>query len=116
LNPIYGYPCKLWQNSFEAIARASEDFIPLGTFDSDRLVGYVIFEPAAGDITQIAVSKTHRRQGIGSTLLGEMLRQNRAPGIKCINTEIRRDEALADFLQARNITLAGKLFEMIKKL
>jgi ribosomal protein S18 acetylase RimI-like enzyme len=105
-----------WQNSFEAIARAPEDFITLGAFDGDRLVGYVIFEPAAGDITQIAVAKTHRRQGIGSALLGEMLRQNRASGVKCINTEISRDEALAGFLQSHGITHVGKQFEMIKKL
>ncbi len=108
-----------WQNSFEAIERAPEDFVTLGAFDSpsgDNLVGYVIFEPAAGDITQIAVAKTHRRQGIGSVLLGEMSRMNRAPGIKCINTETGRDEALASFLQARNIPLAGKQFEMIKRL
>ncbi len=105
-----------WQNSFEAIERAPEDFITLGAFDGDRLVGYVIFEPAAGDITQIAVAKTHRRQGIGSMLLGEMLGQNPAPGVKCINTEVGRDEALASFLQAKNIPLADKQFEMIKRL
>jgi ribosomal protein S18 acetylase RimI-like enzyme len=105
-----------WQNNFEAVERAPEDFETLGAYDGDRLVGYVIFEPAAGDITQLAVAKTHRRQGIGSTLLGEMLRLNRAPGIKCINTEIGRDESLAGFLQVKNIALAGKQFEMIKKL
>jgi ribosomal protein S18 acetylase RimI-like enzyme len=105
-----------WQNSFEAVERAPEDFETLGAYDGDRLVGYVIFEPGAGDITQIAVSKTHRRQGIGSALLGEMLRLNRAPGIKCINTEIGRDDAIAGFLQAKNITQTGKQFEMIKKL
>ncbi len=105
-----------WQNSFEAVERASDDFVTLGAFDGERLVGYAIFEPAAGDITQIAVAKTHRRQGIGSALLGEILRYNRASGIKCINTEIGRDEALAHFLEAKNITLAGKQFEMIKRL
>ena len=105
-----------WQNSFEAIARAPEDFVTLGAFDGDSLVGYVIFEPAAGDITQIAVAKIHRRQGIGSALLGQMLCMNRASGIKCINTEVGRDEALANFLQARGIALAGKQYEMIKRL
>ena len=117
-----------WQNSFEAIERAPEDFIILGAFDlgdgphdshdlsGHNPVGYIIFEPAAGDITQIAVAKTHRRQGIGSALLGEMLRMNRAPGVKCINTEVGRDEALAGFLQARGVALAGKQFEMIKRL
>ncbi len=105
-----------WQNGFEAVERAPEDFITLGAFDGDRLTGYVIFEPEAGDITQIAVAKTHRRQGIGSALLGEMLGLNRAPGVKCINTEIGRDGSIAAFLEARGIPLAGKQFEMIKNL
>ncbi len=105
-----------WQNGFEAIDRAPEDFVTLGALDGDRLTGYVIFEPAAGDITQIAVAKTHRRQGIGSALLGEMLRLNRAPGIKCVNTQVGRDESLAAFLRARHIPLAGSQFEMVKLL
>jgi ribosomal protein S18 acetylase RimI-like enzyme len=130
-----------WQNSFEAIERAPEDFVSLGAYDGKRPVGYIIFEPAAGggnghreitgassqtgtttsgrkvvDIVQIAVAETHRRQGIGSALLGEMLRRNRAPGVKCINTEIGRDASIAAFLGARGIMHAGRQFEMIKKL
>ena len=45
-----------------------------------------------------------------------MLRQNRALGVKCINTEIGRDESIAIFLEAKNIPLAGRQFEMIKRL
>ena len=105
-----------WQNSFEATERAPEDFTALAAFDKDRPVGYVIFEPAAGDITQIAVAKPYRRQGIASALLAGMLGQNRAPGIKCINTEIGRDDSLAGFLEAAGIAHAGRQFEMIKKL
>ncbi len=105
-----------WQNSFEAIQRALDDFVLLGAFDGDRLVGYIVFEPASGDITQIAVSPSHRRRGIGTTLLGEALRRDRAEGVKCINTEVGRDEALAAFLEARGIRHAGRQFEMIRKL
>lgn len=113
-----------WQNSFEAICRVPEDFIYTGVFESgavtekdgvpQNLVGYGIFEPASGDITQISVAKTHRHRGIGSALLAEMMRHNRARSVKCVNTEIGRDETLAGFLGAKNIALAGKQFEMIK--
>lgn len=105
-----------WQNDFEAVGRAVSDFVFRGAYDGEQLVGYIIFEPAAGDITQIAVAKTHRHRGIGTALLGESLRINCAPGIKCINTEIGRDKALSAFLEAHNIPFAGKQFEMIKKL
>ncbi len=80
------------------------------------MVGYIVFEPAAGDITGIAVSPYLRRRGIGSVLLAEMLRLNRAQGVKCINTERGRDASIAGFLAAKNIPLAGMQFEMVKKL
>ncbi|MDR2912896.1 MAG: GNAT family N-acetyltransferase [Alistipes sp.] len=105
-----------WQNSFEAIERAASDFIFLGAFDGGRLAGYAVFEPAAGDITQIAVAHDSRRRGVGSALLGEMLRLNRAAGLKCLNTEEGRDEALAGFLEARGVGLAGRQFEMVLQL
>ena len=105
-----------WQNSFEAIGRAPDDFAAWGVFDGGELAGYIVFEPAAGDITQIAVAPSHRRRGIGSALLARMLRENRAPSIKCINTEIGRDASIAGFLAAKNIPLAGAQFEMIKRL
>ncbi len=105
-----------WQNDFEAIERAADDFVAFGAYDGEQLTGYAIFEPASGDITQITVAKNRRRQGIGSALLGEMLHHNRAPGVKCINTEIGRDETLTGFFRAHDIPLAGKQFEMIKKL
>jgi ribosomal protein S18 acetylase RimI-like enzyme len=116
-----------WQNSLEAIRRASEDFIALGAFDSgksgfisegngSRPIGYIVFDPMAGDITQIAVAKEHRQRGIGSALLGEMLRLNCAENIKCLNTEMGRDTSIAGFLRSKNIAHAGKQFEMRRKI
>ena len=45
-----------WQNSFESINRAKEDFISFGAFVDKKLIGYCVFEPNSGDITQIAVA------------------------------------------------------------
>ncbi|MDR2893870.1 MAG: GNAT family N-acetyltransferase [Alistipes sp.] len=114
-----------WQNSPEAIGRAPEDFIALGAFppgaflpgafprsEEPTPLGYIVFDPSAGDITQIAVCESHRRRGIGSALLCEMLRLNRAGSVKCLNTEIGRDGSIAGFLLARGIAHAGRQFEM----
>src|SRR5574344_542527 len=57
-----------WQNSFESIQRTSEDFVNIGVFAGKKLIGYCIFEPNSGDITQIAVDKAYRRNGIASLL------------------------------------------------
>ena len=104
-----------WQNSFESIQRAAEGFVCLGAFIEDKLVGYCVFEPASGDITQIAVDKRYRRRGIASVLLHEMIKLNQNDTVKIINTDIL-SPSITDFLKARNIDIQGKQFEMIKQL
>lgn len=104
-----------WQNSIEAIERSLEDFICLGIFSESKLIGYSIFEPVSGDVTQIAVDKQFRRRGIGSLLFQKMLESNKHSSIKIINTDIECHSITA-FLQSKNIEPAGKQFEMIKRL
>lgn len=104
-----------WQNSIESINRAPEDFICLGVFTEGRLVGYGVFDPTSGDVTQIAVDKPYRRKGIGSLLLQKMIEANKYTSIKIVNTDIACDSITA-FLKAKNIEPTGKQFEMIKKL
>lgn len=103
-----------WQNSFESIQRCLKDFIIVGAFHNDKLVGYCIFEPNSGDITQIAVEKIYRRKGIGNSFLKELTKLNRYSSIKLINSEISCN-ALSSFMESNNIPLRGKQFEMIKK-
>ncbi|MFA6201070.1 MAG: GNAT family N-acetyltransferase [Bacteroidales bacterium] len=104
-----------WQNSFEAIERSFDDFKIIGVYKDDVLIGYSIFEPNSGDLTQIAISKEYRRQGLGSALLCETLKYNTFNSVKAVNTEINCESVTA-FLESNNIPLCGKQFEMIKKL
>ncbi len=104
-----------WQNSFEAISRNPLDFEFIGIIDSERLIGYCIFEPKSGDITQIAVDKKYRRKGIGNYLLSHILKINQHNSIKIINTAINCT-SITKFLEANSIKPLGKQFEMIKKL
>jgi len=104
-----------WQNSFEAIARKSEDFKIFGAFEGQNLIGYCVFEPNTGDITQIAVHKGHRRKGIATNLLETALKSNHHSSVKCINTEIGCGSITA-FLESISLPLKGTQFEMIKQL
>ena len=104
-----------WQNSMESIARMASDFIYLGAFVGTGLVGYCVFDPISGDVTQLAVNQSYRRKGIASSLLAEMLRLNKSENIKVLNTAISC-ESITAFLQAKNIPVKGKQFEMIKKI
>lgn len=104
-----------WQNSFESINRTVGDFISLGVFTMGQLVGYCVFEPTSGDITQIAVDRRYRRLGFASLLLERILELNKYASVKVINTDIHC-ESITAFLEARNITIQGKQFEMIKRI
>ncbi len=104
-----------WQNSFESIKRALGNFVFFGAFEDDKLIGYCVFEPISGDITQIAVDRSRRREGIGSLLIKKAVEHNKSNIIKVINTDVR-SVSITEFLNAKNIELKGKQFEMIKLL
>lgn len=104
-----------WQNSIEAIKRNPVDFKIIGASIEHDLVGYCIFEPNSGDITQIAVDKRYRRNGIGTQLLKEVLKFNLNDSVKIINTK-SNCLSITHFLEANSIPLSGKQFEMIKQL
>lgn len=104
-----------WQNGFEAISRKIEDFIIIGAFINQQLTGYCIFEPQSGDITQIAVKKEYRRNGIATALLNQALSSITHDSVKVINTDIEC-ESITAFLQSKSIQLKGMQFEMIKQL
>lgn len=104
-----------WQNSFESIRRAKEDFINLGVFADKKLKGYCIFEPNSGDITQIAVEKEHRRKGIASLLLHEVGKLNKKQMTKLVNADTACS-SIIEFLKVKNVGITGKQFEMIKEI
>lgn len=103
-----------WQNSIDAVMRRVEDFRFFAALYLDKLVGYCIFEPSSGDVSQIAVAETHRRKGIASALLTEALKANRHNNIKIVNTDIACTN-ITGFLSYCGIQLKGKQFEMVKK-
>lgn len=104
-----------WQNSFESINRASNDFVSLGAFIENKLAGYCVFEPVSGDITQIAVDKQCRRKGIASLLLREMTGLNKNQAVKVINTDISC-RSITAFLKSKNIEITGMQYEMIREI
>jgi ribosomal protein S18 acetylase RimI-like enzyme len=104
-----------WQNSFESIQRRESDFTLVGAYKNQELVGFCIYEPNSGDVTQLAVHKKHRRKGIATALFSEALKQNKHEFIKVINSEVSC-ENMTHFFNSLGITIKGKQFEMIKQL
>lgn len=114
LESFHDFPLS-WQNSFDAVDRRRDDFVILGAFVENELAGYGITDPSTGDITQIAVDKAHRRKGIGTRILLELLKKNSRDQLKIINTETGC-ESMDGFLGSLGIELSGQQFEMIKVL
>lgn len=104
-----------WQNSFEAISRCINEFIILGAYKKTQLIGYCIFEPCSGDITQIAVDKDFRRKGIASSMLKQVLEFNQYHSIKVINADVAC-YSIDQFFASVSILQSGKQYEMIKRL
>lgn len=100
-----------WQNGIESIERGIDGLTCLGAFIDDNPVGYSVFDRATGDLTQIAVKRKFRRQGIASRLLNEVLKRMATDFVKIINVEAD-NQSLPAFLQSRNISLMNKQFEM----
>ena len=104
-----------WQNNFEALQKNPGDFIVIGAFKNDGLVGYGIVEPKTGDVPQLAVAKSERRKGIGSSLLRELRTRIKADIVKVINIEKNQAPAIG-FVTEHGIPKIVSQFEMIKPL
>lgn len=104
-----------WQNSFEAIGRKQQDFSIIGIYCKNQLTGYGIVEPASGDVTQLAVHPEYRRKGLGTAILGELIKMNRHTGLKAINADTECT-AIESFFISNGLPMKGKQFEMIRKL
>lgn len=104
-----------WQNSFEAIALQPKDFICKVALYKNSPVGYCVFEPHSGDITQIAVSPSYRRQGIAGALLAEVLKENQSATVKLINAD-NQHPSIGLWALKKGINKKGEQFEMILSL
>lgn len=106
--------CPSWQNSLESIERGKSGLTFLGACHSERLVGFCVFDPNTGDLTQIAVKNEYRHNGIATQLLREAVTQMKTDFIKVLN--IPSDDTMSSFLVSKSIILVNKQFEMIRPL
>lgn len=101
-----------WQNSIESIERGEAALTFLGAGIEGKLAGFCVFDPATGDLTQIAVKPEYRRRGIASQLLKSAIEAMKTDFIKVLNVS-SDNQTLPRFLASKNIPLATKQFEMI---
>lgn len=101
-----------WQNSLTSIIRAGNDLIRIAARHKGEIVGYIVFDPASGDISQIAVDQRYRRRGIASKLLAEAISRMSVDTVKVLNVDAS-DTTLPGFLQFSNILPSANQHEML---
>lgn len=103
-----------WQNDGASLKRGIDGLDVLGAYEREVLVGFVVFEPASGDIASIAVAKEHRHKGIGKSLLGSAVGLLQSDVCKFTNVECGC-ESVGGFLASLGLTPKGQQFEMVRK-
>lgn len=66
-----------WQNSISSAENIKDLNIAIGAFDSNLLIGYLIYNPNSNRIQQFAVKKEYRNQGVGKQLFQYISRENK---------------------------------------
>ena len=81
-----------------------EDALFIVACDDDEVVGYcgLICVPDEGDITNVAVAKNRRGEGIGKLIVDEIIKRGRERGVYKIFLEVRvsNDSAVALYKKA----------------
>lgn len=102
-----------WQNSAEQIALLPD--CAAWAAGDGALRGFGIANPGTGVIHLLAVERSHRRQGIASSLMAAMRSAVRAEIISVLNVDTRCADMLR-FLENHGFSRTAGQYEMIQKL
>ncbi len=87
------------QNSRAALVAARGKISVLGAYRRAALAGWGAVDPIAGSVAQIAVHKTYRRQGIGTSLLNAIAEETGQASLVFVNID-QDDPGLLAFVEA----------------
>ncbi len=99
-----------WQNSIQALQITGKGNINMGAYLDNELVGYTSWNASTNRINQFAVSKRHRRRGIGSMLFENIQKGIDAPCV-IINVD-QSDENSILFLKKLGLETFISQYEM----
>lgn len=101
-----------WQGSVFVLNPMPENYITLGAYIGEKLVGYIIYGPAAKKIYQIAVDKDHRKQGVGTKLFNAIKERNNGEAISLNNVEDTAEDTHLFLTQTIGLKNPVSQFEM----
>ena len=89
-----------WQGSVFVLEPMPENYVTLGAYMEDKLVGYIVYSPAVKKIYQFAVDKNYRNRGIGTKLFNAIKEKNGGQTIALNNVD-DSSENTSQFLSER---------------
>ena len=105
-----------WQNSIDAVIRSNRMKSIFGAFENGGCIGYIVFSSKFGRIAQIAVSKAHRRRGVGTLLVRTaQTRMSDGFSLQVINIDTSMYDAMRFFIN-RGFYERLNQFEMLKRI
>lgn len=103
-----------WQNATTALKNIGSGNNSIGIHLDEKLVAYASYNPQNNRISQFAVAKDYRKQGLGSALFQHIYNENKAE-LSLVNV----DAAAADtfsFLKSIGLTAFVNQYEMKKEM
>lgn len=104
-----------WQNSQEAILQTIDEERIIEAYHKTETVGYAIFNPQKGKISQLAVAPEYRNKKIGHQLLRAVKELSIPKKISILNIPEKSTKELS-FLQKNGFEILLSQWEMRKKL
>lgn len=89
-----------WQGSVYVLEPMPADYIALGAYIGDQLIGYMVYGPTVRKIYQIAVDKNYRNRGVGTRLFNAVMQRNGGEAVIVNNVDDSSEET-AKFLSER---------------
>jgi ribosomal protein S18 acetylase RimI-like enzyme len=102
-----------WENSFASIIRIPDEILIRGMFISDAPAGILVYYPALTWIMCLAVQRSHRRRGIGTALVRNLLESlsGAIRTVKLVNVP-HSDSGMISFLERLGFELYVSQYEM----
>ena len=104
-----------WQNSIDSLKRKIKSLTILGAYENANFTGYGIIENHTGDIPQIGIRESCRRNGIATNLLKKLLEYSLSDEVRIINASSDY-EPFRLFAESINIAQGLGQYEMLLEL
>lgn len=101
-----------WQNSIDSVNAVTKKFLYSIVHYDNTIAGYGIINKKTGDIPQIAVKKVYRGNGIGRSIVTDLIENTESQKISILNVD-DESKCMKDFLMKSGFEPTVSQYEML---